>query len=264
MGILANHFKRTGIFTEAFDKHCPEGKKFSKKEILNYLTICSNLLFTEAKRKYPLHGVHFINPVFVQGKVIYRAANLKGDFNIVKLVNAAFHLVKTEKILPVTMPIIKRQLQGICLFFGGNDDVFEYTAFKTFNLDKIEVAIPLIAGEIHEEFLMDEIDEITINLNALPPIFNQFADDLCLNDHEKALFKKTLILYKNAAEVIDKRIVFAFVNKFNKHTPFNCLLTVISEQPFEEDLLFDFAQVIELICAPIANRLGPVPSISLN
>ena len=52
----------------------------------------------------------------------------------------------------------------------------------------------------------------------------------------------------------EQGMFFTFVNSFNQAPSFfNCLFSLVSEGPFTEEELLDFALLIDNMCAPIAD-----------
>ncbi len=253
MGPLSNFFKKSEIFKEEFDKIFP-AQTFNKVNILKYITICTEIVLAEARKKYPDHGLRFINPLFIVDREIFPASNLPGDAHILKLASPVFDLVQSKTIIPLSLPIIDNLLSGICLFFGNKSVFYDYTLFKTFNLDILPSIEPQPGGA-DEINMINEIRSLKIHVNKYPQSFLEFANALsAISDEEKIILIKTLILYKYVSNRINQSLVYSFVNKYNPSKSFfDCLFTFISEQPFDEDDLLDFANITESVALPIAN-----------
>ena len=103
--------------------------------------------------------------------------------------------------------------------------------------------------------IANEIRALKIHVNKYPASFLYFSEALSsISEEEKIILIKTLILYKSMSNAINESLVFSFVNKFNPvKSFFDCLLTFVSERPFDEDELLDFAHITESVALPIAN-----------
>ena len=253
MGQLSNLFKRSDIFKEEFDKIFPS-ETFNKAHILRYITECTGIVLKEAREKYPDHGLRFINPLFIIDREIFPASNLPGDTSVLNYTRPVFDLVQSKTIIPLSLPVIDNLLSGICLFFGNTSAVHEYKLFKAFNLD-ILPNIDSKPGGVNESNIVSEIRALNIHVNKYPGSFIDFSNALsAFSDEDRITLIKTLILYKSMSKAINHSLVFSFVNKYNPtRSFFDCLLTFVSERPFDEDELFDFAHITESISLPIAN-----------
>ncbi len=253
MGPLSNLLKRSEIFKEQFDRIFPD-ETFNKVNILKYITECIGILLTEARDKYPDHGIRFINPLFIVDREIFPASNLPGDAVILKFTPQIFDLVQSKTIIPFSLPIIDNLLSGICLFHGNIEMPHDYKLFKTFNLN-ILPNIESVAGEINEDNIAAKIINLSIRIQKYPASFVALSNALGSNsEEEKVTLIKTLLLYKSMANTLDHSLAYSFINKYNAtRSFFDCLLTVVSEQPFDEDELLDFAHIAESIALPIAN-----------
>lgn len=254
MGPLSNLFKRSDIFQQEFDRIFPD-RPFTKVNILNYITVCTEIILTRARKKYPEKGLKFINPLFVVDNQIYPASNLPGDPNIVRLVKPVFGIVKSKTMASISLPILDNLLSGVCLCFGNTYGYYDYNLFKTFDLDSLTDNVGFLADEISEYRLADKFRYLKVDANKFTEDFNEFARALSLvTEEEKLKLIKALILYKDISNAIGQSMVYSFVNKYNQtRSFFDCLLVLISERPFDEDELLDFALIAEGVAMPIAN-----------
>ena len=254
MESLSNLFKKSDVFKEEFDKIFP-ANPFNKVNILSYVSICTGIVLTEARKKYPDNYLRFINPVFIVDSEIFPASDLPGDPTIHRLTRPFFDLVQTKTLVPMSKPIIDNLLSGVCLFYGDTFNEHSFKLFKTFDLDEITEEVAIHANEIHGIYHAEGLKELKVNTDQPYNNFWAFAAQLGMNTEEdKTRLLKSLILFKSIAKVYDKSLVFSFVNKFNQtHSFFDCLLFFISEKPFDEDTLLDFAHITEAISLPIAN-----------
>jgi hypothetical protein len=255
MESLSNLFKKTDIFKQEFDKIFP-GKPFNKVNILSYITACTEIVLAESRKKYHDHYLKFINPVFIVDNEIFPVPNLPGDPTIAKLTRPFFDLVQEKTIIPMSLPVRDNLLSGVCLFYGDTFENEKYGLFKTYNLDDIFTEVSIRANEIHDIYYVDGIKELPIGVAQIAnDTFLEFSSGLNLaSDEEKIMLIKSLILFRSIARVVNTPLVFSFVNNFNqRHSFFDCLLTFISEKPFDEDILLDFAHITEAISLPLAN-----------
>ena len=255
MESLSNLFKKSDVFKQEFDKVFP-AKPFNKVNILNYISICTGIVLAETRKKYPDQHLKFINPVFIVDKEIFPAPSLPGDPTILKLSRLFFDLIQRQVVIPLSLPIMDSLLSGICLFYGNIYEDSTYKLFKTYNLDILSNEVVIKANEIHDIYTADEIKDLNVGVAQIANnAFHEFSSALNLDSYEDQMkLVKTLILYKSLARVTSDTLVFSFVNKFNQsHSFFDCLLSFVSEKPFEEDALLDFAHIAEAISLPIAN-----------
>jgi hypothetical protein len=180
---------------------------------------------------------------------------LPGDPNIVRLIKPVFGIVQSKTLTSISLPILENLLSGVCLCFGNTYNYYDYNLFKTFNLDSLTHNVGFIADEINEHRLVDKFKYLKVDVNRFTEDFNYFAGLLsAVTDDEKIRLIKTLILYKDISSALSQSLVYSFVNKYNQtHSFFDCLLVLISERPFDEDELLDFALIAESISLPIAN-----------
>ena len=253
MGPLSNVFKRSEIFKVEFDKIFP-AETFNKVNILKYITACTGEILKEAQEKYHAHGLRFINPLFIVNREIFPASNLPGDRDVLKFTRPVFELVASRAIIPLSQPVVDNLLSGICLFFGKTAGVHDFKLFKTFNLDILPDIAAKPGGET-EINIANEIRSLNIHVNKYPTSFLDFSNALsAISEDDKIVLIKTLILYKSMSAAINDSLVFSFVNKFNPSPSFfDCLLTFVSDRPFDEDELLDFAHITESLALPIVN-----------
>ena len=58
---------------------------------------------------------------------------------------------------------------------------------------------------------------------------------------------------------------FSFINGYNQEFSFfNCLFTLVSEKPFAEDELLDFALLVDSMAAPIAGYYADAKGVSAD
>jgi len=253
MDSLSNLLKKSEVFQIEFDKLFPD-QTFNKVNILKYITTCTEIVLTETRKKYPQHNIRFINPVFIVSNEIYPASDLPGDSKILQLTRPFFNLLQAKIIMPLSIPMLDNLLSGVCLFYGHKSDKYAYKLFKAFDLDSILSHQPDNGG-VQMRYMIDEIIDLKIDLNELSGKFNEFSRDLlAISEQEKMRLVKTMILYRDVSRALGNSLVLSFVNRYNQtHSFFDCVLTFISEHPFEEDELLDFAHITESISLPIAN-----------
>jgi len=254
MWSLSNSFKKSGVFQEEFDKIFP-ARPFTKANILNYISICTEIVLSAGRKKYTENNLKFINPLFIVDHTIYPASNLPGDISILKLLNPVFGIIQSRNMTSISIPILDNLLSGVCLFFGNANIQHEYRLYKTFNLDSLTNNIGFIADEINGTRLLDKFKYLKVDANNFTESFNDFARLLsATTDDDRQRLVKTLLMYKNIANALSNSLAFSFVNKYNQtHSFFDCLLVLISEKAFDEDELLDFALITEGISLPIAN-----------
>ena len=255
MESLSNLFKKTDIFKHEFDKLFP-ANPFNKVNILRYVTVCTEILLAESRKKYSDHHLKYINPVFVVDRDIFPSPDLPGDPTIAKLARLSFDLVQSNTVIPLSLPVIENLLSGVCLFSGDTFKEQRYTLFPAYDLDSIHTDIAIRSNDIYDLYYADDLKGLTIGVSQIiQPAFMELADQLHITkDEDKVRLIKTLILYKSLAKLVNESLVFSFVNKFNQTLSFfDCMLTLVSGRPFDEDILLDFAHVTEGISLPIAN-----------
>ena len=254
MWSLSNYLKKSDIFQEEFDKIFP-ARPFTKANILHYISVCTEIVLTKGRKRYAHKGLRFINPLFIIDHVIYPAPNLTGDPNILKLLSPVFGVVQSKNMTSISLPILDNLLSGVCLFFGNTHTNFDYKLYETFNLDSLTHNIGFVGDELNEERLVDKFTYLKVDVNKFTEDFNEFARQLsATSDEDRQRLIKTLLMYKNISNALSKTLVFSYVNKYNQtHSFFDCLMVLISDKPFDEDELLDFALITEGISLPIAN-----------
>jgi hypothetical protein len=254
METLSNLFKKSEVFGEEFDKIFPS-KPFTKFNILNYISACTEIVLGEARQRFPTRRLRFINPLFIVDGEIFPASDLGGDNIILRLTRPFYGLVQSKTIIPISLPIIENLLSGVCLYYGNINENCDYRLFKKFDLDSLPYELAFNAGEIDEQRLHDEITNLKIDIDRFTDEFDEFAKSLSIFSYQdKIKLTKTLVLYKNISKTISPTLFYSFVNKYNQtHSFFDCMLAFISEKPFDEDELLDFANIVEGISLPIAN-----------
>ena len=265
--MLSLSLKKRRVFEREFSNIFPNSD-FDTLNILEYIAICSKLVLEEAKKYYKENIIYYINPVFIYGKgdnlKVYKAPNMSDKLNIIKSNNIAFNLVDKKVILPLSVKIVNNNLHGICLIYD-NDKKYDYELYHIFNLKDIKNNIKLIDGEIHEDYVISEIQKPLSNLHLKNESLQNFAQELSITAQDELIkLKKALILYKFISKSIGDKVTFSFINKFNPHNFFECLFTVISENQFSEDQLLDFASIVESISSPLAKYFDNNENIIIN
>jgi len=252
MSPLSNSFKRSGIFKDEFDKIFPD-ETFNKVHILRYITACTGIVLKGVQERYPERGLRFINPLFIVDGEIFPASNLPGDASVLQFARPVFELLGSKTIIPLSLPVVNNMLAGVCLFHGSTAGSNHYSLFKTFDLDMLP-GIDADAGEAQAEGIANEVRDMQIHVNSYPDSFLAFAHALGADTEEAMMdLVKTLILYKSMSAAINESLVFSFVNKFHPAPSFfDCILTFVSDHPFDEDELLDLAHITESMALPIA------------
>jgi hypothetical protein len=252
MSNLSASFTKKETFKKEFGNLFP-AKKFDRSNILNYITGCTILVMEQAMERYADYGLKFINPVFITDKEICPPAHLPGDPVILESIYDYYSLIQSKLILPVSLPVIDNKLGGICLFSNAGDDIHAYKSFRTFNMDELKIKID---PECTNKYtIINDLMNTSIEINKLPETFLDFCTELNITDREDiARLVKTFMLYNNRAETVDCSLVFSTVNGRSAAPAFfDFLFTIISEKPFEEQVLLDFALIIEGISLPLIN-----------
>ncbi len=104
MGPLSLLFKRSDIFQKEFDRLFPDNA-FNKVNILKYITACTEIILSRARKYYPEKKLIFINPLFIVDKQIYPASNLPGDANILRLLKPVFGIVQSKTMASISLPV---------------------------------------------------------------------------------------------------------------------------------------------------------------
>ncbi len=251
MSYLSDTFKRSDAFKKEFDKIFAT-QPFDKPNILRYLNACTTVILAEAHKKYPQNDLKFINPVFIVNREIYPVPTLPGDERIINLAYDSFSLVSSRTIVPLSLKVLDNRMFGLCLYFHESIADPGYVAFRTFDLGN---TTNNNNDKIKEAILVDEVSHLEMDINRVTGEFHRLAAEFeLINTKDKMRLYKTLMLYKNMARLSDKGMFFSFVNNYNQAASFfNCLFTLVSEKPFAEDELIDFALLIDNLSAPIAN-----------
>ncbi len=252
MSPLSNTFKRSGIFKDEFDKIFPD-ETFNKVHILRYITVCTGIVLKGVQERYPERGLRFINPLFIVDGEIFPASNLPGDDSVLQFARPVFDLLGSKTIISLSLPVVNNLLAGVCLFHGNTVGNNHYSLFKTFDLDMLPT-VEAKSDEVRAEGITNEVRGMQIHVNSYPDSFLAFAHAMSAHTKEARIdLVKTLILYKSMSAAINDSLVFSFVNKFNPAPSFfDCILTFVSDQPFDEDELLDLAHITESMALPIA------------
>ena len=254
METLSNKFKKCEVFNEEFNKISPS-KPFTKVYILSYISSCIEVVQREVQKRYPDRHLIFVNPIFIVDRQIYPVPFPSGDETVLKLLRPFFSLIQSKIIIPLSIPILENLLSGVVLGYNNPLSECHYKLFKAFDLDIFPYDIDLNLCHIDQNLLVGEIKDMTINCGRFSDAFINFSNSLLATSCEdKIKLFKTLIVYKNISKAIDSSLVYSFVNKYNQtQSFFDCMLTFISQKPFNEDELLDFGNIIEGISLPIAN-----------
>lgn len=257
MSYLSEAFKRSDTFKKEFDKIFA-AQPFDKPNILRYLNACTTAILTEAQKKYPQNDLKFINPVFIVNREIYPVPGLPGDERIINIAYESFNLVSSRTIVPLSLKILDNRLFGLCLHFHDRIHDPGYIAFRTFDLGNTTNNNNDI---VKQSILVDEVSHMEMDINRVTGEFHRLAAEFeLINTKDKMRLYKTLMLYKNMARLSEPGMFFSFINNYNQAPSFfNCLLTLVSEKPFTEDELLDFALLIDNLSAPIANYYSDEP-----
>ena len=251
MSYLSEAFKISDIFNREFVKIFAD-QPFDKPNILRYLNECTTIILTEARKKYPQNDLKFINPVFIVNREIHPVPALPGDERIITIAYDSFGLVSSRTIVPLSLKVLDNRLFGLVLYFNERYTGHECRAFRTFNLEN---TTNNNNDKIKEAILVDEVSHLEMDINRVTGDFHRLASEFeLITTKEKMKLFKTLMLYKNMARMSDQGMFFSFVNSFHQAPSFfNCLLTLVSEKPFAEEELLDFALLIDSMSAPLAN-----------
>ena len=251
MSYLSEAFKRSDIFKKEFAKIFAT-QPFDKPNILRYINVCTTAILEAAHKQYPKYGLKFINPIFIVNREIYPVPDLPGDERIINIAYESFGLVSSRTIVPLSLKILDNRMFGLCLYFHDGDPGHGYMSFRTFNLADITNNNN---DKVKESILVDAVSHLEMDINRVTGEFHRLAAEFELIDtKEKMRLYKTLMLYKNMARLADHGMYFSFINNYNQVPSFfNCLFTLVSEKPFAETELLDFALLIDNMSAPIAN-----------
>jgi hypothetical protein len=254
MESLSNLLKKSDVFQNEFDKIFP-AQTFNKTNILRYVSVCTAIVLEESRKRYPEHIIKFVNPVFVVDKEIYPAPDLHGDTTVLQLTRPLFNLLQSKIIVPFSVPILDNLLSGLCLFFGETAGRYPYQLFKTCDLDNLVADTGMNPEQAQRARVIDDLIDLDIDVTRFSNTLNKFCEDLlAISEYDKIRLVKTLILYRDMANGLSDALVYSFVNKYNQtRSFFDCLLTFVSAQPFDEDELLDLALITEGMSLPIAN-----------
>ncbi len=262
MQYLSEAFKQSGFFNSEFDKIFAE-QPFDKPNILAYINVCTTAVLEAAQRKYPQHGLKFINPIFIVNREIYPVPGLPGDERVMKLAYESFGLVNSRTIVPLSLKVLDNRMFGLVLYFNDSYKGQEYMTFRTFDLGNTTNNND---DKIKEGILVDEVSHLEMDINTVTGDFHKIAAELELvTTKEKMKLYKTFMLYKNMARLSERGMFFSFVNNYNQaFSFFNCLFTLVSEKPFTEEELLDFALIIDNMSAPIAGFYSDPKGVSVE
>ena len=262
MQYLSVAFKQSGFFGKEFDKIFAE-QPFDKPNILAYINLCTTAVLAEAQRKHPHHGLKFINPIFIVNGEIYPVPGLTGDERVMRLAYESFGLVNSRTIVPLSLKVLDNRMFGLVLYFNDRYKGHEYMTFRTFDLGNTTNSND---DKIKDAILVDEVSHLEMDINKVTGDFHKIAAELELvTTKEKMKLYKTFMLYKNMARLSDTGMFFSFVNNYNQaFSFFNCLFTLVSEKPFSEEELLDFALIIDQLSAPIAGFYSDPKGVSVE
>ena len=262
MQYLSEAFKQSGFFGKEFDKIFAE-QPFDKPNILAYINLCTTAVLAEAQRKHPHHGLKFINPIFIVNGEIYPVPGLTGDERVMRLAYESFGLVNSRTIVPLSLKVLDNRMFGLVLYFNDRYKGHEYMTFRTFDLGNTTNSND---DKIKDAILVDEVSHLEMDINKVTGDFHKIAAELELvTTKEKMKLYKTFMLYKNMARLSDTGMFFSFVNNYNQaFSFFNCLFTLVSEKPFSEEELLDFALIIDQLSAPIAGFYSDPKGVSVE
>ncbi len=262
MQYLSGAFKASGFFTKEFDRIFAT-QPFDKPNILEYINVCTKEILSRAQAKYPLQGLTFINPVFIVNREIYPVPELPGDRRIIDLAYESFGLVNSRTIVPLSLKVLDNRMFGLVLYFNDNYKGQEYMTFRTFDLANTTGSN---ADKLNEAFLVDNVAHLEIDIDKVTDDFNKLAAEFELSTtKEKMQLYKTFMLYKNMARLSDTGMFFSFINNYNQAVSFfNCLFTVVSEKPFTEEELLDFALIVDAMSAPVAGFYSDPKGVSVE
>lgn len=254
MSYLSETFKKSDTFKKEFGKIF-SSQTFDKSNILRYISNCTSLILAEAQRKYPEHNLKFINPIFIVNREIYPVPDLHGDERVINIAYESFSLVSSRTIVPLSLKILDNRMFGLCLYFRDGARDPGYISFRSFNLGN---TTNNDNDKIKETIIVDEVSHLEMDINRVTGEFHRLAAEFDLvNTKDKLRLFKTLMLYKNMARIADHGMYFSFINSYNpEQSFFNCLFTLVSEKPFAEPELLDFALLIDAMSAPIAGFYG--------
>ncbi len=263
MQYFSGAFKTSGLFYKEFDKIFAT-QPFDKPNILAYISSCTKAVLSEAQHRYPEHGLKFINPVFVVNNEIFPVPGLPGDSQIIDLAYESFGLVGTKDIVPLSIKVLDNRMFGLVLYFNDQHKGHQYNTFRTFDLGNITTNNNDDA--IAPSFLVDGISHLETDIDNVSSDFNKIAAEFDLaTTKEKMRLFKTFMLYKNMARLSEQGMFFSFVNGYNQEFSFfNCLFTLVSEKPFSEDELLDFALLTDNMAAPISGFYNEVKGVSAD
>ncbi len=262
MQYLSEAFKQSGFFGKEFDKIFAD-KPFDKPNILAYINVCTTAVLAEAQRKHPHNALKFINPIFIVNREIYPVPGLTGDERVMKLAYESFGLIDSQNIVPLSLKVLDNRMFGLVLYFNNNYKGHEYMTFRTFDLGNTTSSND---DKITDTVLVDALSLLEIDINKVSGDFHKIATELELETtKEKMKLYKTFMLYKNMARLSDSGMFFSFVNNYNQAMSFfNCLFTLVSEKPFSEEQLLDFALIIDHMSAPIAGYYSDPKGVSVE
>ncbi len=262
MSYLSEAFKKSGFFQKEFDKIF-DAQPFDKPNILTYINVCTTAVLKAAQEKYPRQGMKFINPVFIVNREIYPVPGLSGDERIIKLAQESFGLINSRAIVPLSLKVLDNRMFGLVLYFNDNYKGQEYMTFRTFDLANTTGNND---DKVSDVFLVDEISHLEMDINKVSGDFHKIAAEFELvTTKEKVQLFKTFMLYKNMARLSETGMFFSFINNYNQAVSFfNCLFTVVSEKPFYEEELLDFALIIDNMSAPLAAYYGDPKGVSVE
>ena len=260
MHYLSEAFKTSGFFRKEFERIFVS-RPFDKPNILEYIKVCTQGVLSAAQDKYPEHGLRFINPVFIVNREIYPVPGLPGDERITNLAYESFPLVSSKDIVPLSLKVLDNRMFGLVLYFHEGYKDHEYRTFRTFDLSNTSNNND---DKIVEAFLVDGVSHLEMDINRLTSDFHRIASEFELvTTKEKMRLYKTFMLYKNMARLSDQGMFFSFVNSYNQDFSFfNCLFTLVSEKPFAEDELLDFALLVDNMSAPLAGYYSDPKGVS--
>ncbi len=266
---LSDYFKINDVFEKQYNSSFANIENDSKYNALDYISTCAQIVFEKAQKHYPNNGLHYINPVLILKKEIVEAADINNQFprvnmaNIINSLHATYQLVHSGKISSIAKLVVYKKLTGLCLFFGNIHENYTFKKFKTYNLDRVESELKFTTN-LHSRSIIESVTKLQINKNDISNESNQLFRELTIENIDEMIgLEKTFILYKSASRQIDRSLCISYVNKYNTYNSFfDCIFTLISEKPFNEKELLDFARIVEGISFPLVQP--PTESIPFD
>ncbi|MES2702853.1 MAG: hypothetical protein V4649_09455 [Bacteroidota bacterium] len=251
MSTLSASLKQSRVFAAEFDSLFP-AHPFDKANILLYIAGCHKLVLDAARHFYPHRHLQFVNPVFVIDGAIYPPTELHGDPGIVKLAAANLQLIQQKVVLPISASLTANGLRGVCLALTEGS-LPEYTDHLVFDLTLLHTGATPLQKQATGGQIVDVMTRLEIKADGLPPQFAELAGKLgVIFEADKEKLAKTLVLYKFFFEATGLPAFITYVNRMHtQRTFFDSLFTLVSDAPFTEAELNDFATVVDDMSQPL-------------